>query len=344
MRSFTNFLKNNYVLVSLISIIVGLVIAHYASDVELESKKVMVCVGEICEAQTYLYPKRIYLILNLISNGFIPFGFTLLITMFFVRKFEEQENEELKNKLLQFQRDTAENAMNSVFKTMIDPSFFYVIRNDVLNCRLIRKNAKWIYDVLVDKTSGSLKMKRTISYTLENLSSEKQIEPVAISAMSSDYVKSNVTKLQFRLQQEKVFNDLEISIDESVQDKKVGKATKDIEIEGKQSVEIVKEIEQEFSKEFIYETHFANSPLTDLEIQINFPEDYDFRLSCDALSQEYETTIDEPSRKVIRFKNAILKGQGIEFYCSKKKRCLASAIHSIFVGFAVIASFPIMDC
>lgn len=319
MRGFTNFLKNNYVLVSLISIIVGLVIAHYASDVELESKKVMVCVGEICEAQTYLYPKQIYLILNLISNGLIPFGFTLLITMFFVRKFEEQENEALEKKLLKFQRDTAENAMNSVFKTIIDPSFFFVIKNDVLNCRMIRKNAKWIYDVSIGETAGTLKMKRTISYTLENLSNEKQIEPVTILAMSSDYVKSNVTKLQYRRQQDKQFQSLDIVEDESVQDKKIGKATKDIEIEGNQSVEIVKEIEQEFSNEFIYETHFANSPLTDLEIQINFPEGYDFRLSCDALSQEYEKTIDEPSRRIIRFKNAILKGQGIEFYCSKKK-------------------------
>ena len=80
------------------------------------------------------------------------------------------------------------------------------------------------------------------------------------------------------------------------------------------SSEIVKGIKQTFDSNYIYETQFATCPLSNLEIQVNYPSDYKFELTS-ALSEEPEKDTSNPRRNIYRFKNAILKGQGVEFYC-----------------------------
>jgi len=316
MEKMVDVLKSHYVIIGIVMIFIGLLISIYFGDVEFVPKQILTLDSDHQPVtKDYVFPKIIYPIAEFISSAVIPFGITLIITMFFVNNFTKQENEQLKNELLSFQNDTAENAVYSIFKQIIDPSFFEIVKNDVLNCKLIRRNAKWIYDI--EEKAGKLVMTRTISYSVENLSTEKQTESIKVKGLLNSYMKTRVVSLQYDKNDGKGFN---IIYDSNEIDHCECSAAveENIEIEGRKSVEIIKIIEQTFTNNFIYETHFANEPLTDLEIQVNYPEGYSFSLNQCFWSQPVDKPIDGNKRKVFKFKNAILKGQGIEFFCEKK--------------------------
>mgnify|MGYP003291426608 CR=1 FL=1 len=75
-------------------------------------------------------------------------------------------------------------------------------------------------------------------------------------------------------------------------------------------------MEQVFSTTFIYETHFLNDPLADLELSVTFPDGYNFTLCKGPVTSNVTEEINDNKQKIYKFNKAILKGQGIEFYCS----------------------------
>lgn len=302
-------LKKNYFVIGALIIFVGVLISILWGEVEFVPKQILTLDSSHQPVtKDYIFPKIVHPIAEFISSAAIPFGITLIITMFFVNNFTKQENDQLRKELLDFQNNTAEDAIYSIFKTIIEPSFFEIVKEEVLNCKMIRKEAKWIYDI--EEKDGKLMMTRTISYVVKNLSTEKQSEPIKVSGNSNSYVTTRVLKLE---------NKMEVSSSNGDgHDGSLPIVEKKIDIEGGQSVEVKKIVEQVFQTNFIYETHFAIEPLADLEIQVNYPEGYSFSLNQCFCSQFNESSTDRPNRKIYKFKNAILKGQGVEFFCEKK--------------------------
>lgn len=309
-------LKKNYFVIGALIIFVGVLISILWGEVEFVPKQILTLdSNHQTVTKDYVFPKIVYPIMNFVSSAVIPFGITLIITMFFVNNFTKQENKQLQEQLLAFQNNTAENAIYSIFKTIIEPSFFEIVKEDVLNCKMIRKDAKWIYDI--EEKDGKMKMTRTISYTVKNLSTKNQSEIVKASGFSNSYVKTQVVELKYKKQGDSNGFQTIYSINDENPEESSASVEKNIEVEGANSVEIIKKITQIFESKFVYETHFANEPLTDLEIEVNFPENYIFSLNNSFLGQFIDQPIVESKRIVYKFKKAILKGQGIEFFCEK---------------------------
>lgn len=87
---------------------------------------------------------------------------------------------------------------------------------------------------------------------------------------------------------------------------------------GKQA-EVVIAIAQVFPRDYIYETHFLNYWAVNLELTVNFPENYDFHLNTTVLASRTELIVDVMTKKAYRISGAIYRGQGIEFLCFPRK-------------------------
>jgi len=319
-KCFSEWFKANYLFGVFFFIVLWLIFCYLSNNYKLVPKNLETLQnGEVViEEYKAIEPK--HFIFELLSNLFLTLGITLFITMFFTNYFSRREREDFEKRLEQFQKETAKNAFFSLFHQIVDESFFNVIKTDVIQCKKIRKNAKWIYDITEEQDDNGdkhLELLRTIKYTVQNLSAEPLEEKICFNAFSNSFISTEFDMVKTKENGAMKFE--EHKLDSFTQpDNNVLSYNKSIIIKANDSVEIVKSVRQIFKNTFIYETHFANCPLANLEIQVNIPKDYIFNLSADSLTEKPIKDDSNPRRIIYTFDNAILKGQGVEFYCEKK--------------------------
>ena len=311
-----NFLKKYYLILAILIICAGYYISYKTNNYEFQNKVLQVIKDNEIQHKEYISLENKFIVLSLISEACITFGITLLITMFFVNYFDKKEKNDFKKELKEIQIETAKNAFLSLFHQIIDESFFNVVKRDIIKCKVIRKNARWIYDIYTDSDSNKLVLKRTITYTLQNLSTENRKEPMKISFLNNSYAITRNTQIKYKESTKNKYEDFDIN--KHTEEKNGYKIiTGDIEINSNSSVDIVRVLEQVFNTEFIYETHFLSTPLSGLEIEVNFPKDYQFNISFNSIENDVSQILDTETKKIWKLNGALLKGQGIEFYCEK---------------------------
>ena len=322
-EKFFSWLKKYYFIVVLVTVIIGFLFSYLNNNYGFTNKilKTIDDSENTINIKSYFTIDQKYFIYSLLSNFFLTFGITLFITMFFSNYFDKKEKKEFEDRLQKFQEDTAKNAYLSLFHQIMDESFFSMIKEDVIQCKKIRTDAKWIYDIQEKNESKNesknefLLLRRTIKYTVKNLSSDKQEEEVFFSSFSNSFISSELETIKIDNGNGE-YEDLKL--DSSFIDNIEKKGTK-ILISPNASIKIIKIINQKFSGNFLYETQFSNCPLSNLEIEINYPSNYNFSLSCDSFSAKPIKEIDTEGKLIYHFNTAIFKGQGIEFFCEKKK-------------------------
>lgn len=311
-----NFLKKYYLIPAILIICAGYYISYKTNNYEFQNKVLQVIKDNEIQHKEYISLENKFIVLSLISEVCITFGITLLITMFFVNYFDKKEKNDFKKELKEIQIETAKNAFLSLFHQIIDESFFNVVKRDIINCKVIRKNARWIYDIYTDSDSNKLVLKRTITYTLQNLSTENRKEPIKISFLNNSYAITRNPQIKYKESTKNKYEDFDIN--KHTEEKNGYKIiTGDIEINSNSSVDIVRVLEQVFNTEFIYETHFLSTPLSGLEIEVNFPKDYQFNISFNSIENDVSQILDTETKKIWKLNGALLRGQGIEFYCEK---------------------------
>ena len=312
-----NFFKKYYLIFAILIICAGYYISYKTNNYEFQNKVLQVIKDNEIQYKEYISLENKFIVLSLISEACITFGITLLITMFFVNYFDKKEKNDFKKELKEIQIETAKNAFFSLFHQIIDESFFNVVKRDIINCKVIRKNARWIYDIYTDSDSNKLVLKRTITYTLQNLSTENRKEPIKISFLNNSYAITRNPQIKYKESTKNKYEDFDIN--KHTEEKNGYKnITGDIEINSNSSVDIVRVLEQVFNTEFIYETHFLSTPLSGLEIEVNFPKDYQFNISFNSIEDDVSLNLDTETKKIWKLNGALLRGQGIEFYCEKK--------------------------
>lgn len=313
-----NKIKNNALWISILAIIIGAGMLFFSNDYEITSKTISIVEGDKVLSKVIYGLSNNKLLFELISTVLLTLGIALFISAFFIRYIEKEERQEFEKTLLSFQKETAKDAIQSVFKRIIEDEFFKIIKKDVLNAKLLRKKANWQYDITIK--DGKPRLKRTLSYVLHNISGETVKEPIQISAsttvhsdlkvISGKVRKSNGEETPFDLVSK---NDSE---SETIKSSSFQTFKKEVEVEPDEPIEVVIVIDQTFNNKYIFETHTSRHPVVDLELTVNIPEGYVFDLSS-TFSTEPRLRVNESNKKVYVVDGAIYQGQGIEFLCHK---------------------------
>ena len=307
-----NWIKKNAVAISILLVFTGGVFSYFSNDYDINAKTVDTVVEGKVESETcyVLTPNK--LILDILSTMTMSIGVALFISSFFIRYIEQEERQRFEDRLLDFQKQTSEDAILSVFNRLIEPEFFSIIKKDVLNVKLLRKNVNWQYDIK-ELENGWLDLTRTLSYDLHNISQDEAVEPIKISMNDTVHSTGRVSNCKVRYQDGR-----EEVIDLVEKEQETGFTTreKDVTIPCRASIEVVNVIEQTFPREYIYETQTTRYPIINLEITVNYPKNFQFELSSN-FSTQHRLRVNEAGKKVYVFHGAIYQGQGIEFICAK---------------------------
>ena len=97
------------------------------------------------------------------------------------------------------------------------------------------------------------------------------------------------------------------------------KSKQNITLKPGERVSIVTIIEQTFTRGYVFETHFTNHPIINLNIMVNFPPDFEFNLE-NSFSSECRLKLNEDGVKEYNVSGGIFRGQGIEFICQPKSK------------------------
>lgn len=215
--------------------------------------------------------------------------------------------------MLEFQKQTSQNAILSTFEKLIDTEFMERFRDDVLKTPFLRRDLRWQYDILRDEEGEFMVLTRTVNYHLFNQTMSTQKERLFMSYFESVHAPSKPVSMKFRLNNEKDFKSIDLST--SKESGVTVSEKNEVEIPPGRCAEVVTVIEQTFPRSYIYETHFLNQSSVNLELTVNMPSDYTFSLNASSLASRTQLIIDEPTKKVFRISGGIYQGQGIEFMC-----------------------------
>lgn len=267
--------------------------------------------GVIYESQ-YFVPLNNNQLFDLIGNICVSFAMALFVSQLFVKAIEKGDKERFEGKILNFQKETARDAIMSTFETLVDKDFMRLIKEDVFDQKTLRRNVRWHYDFF-NKPEGIL-LRRTISYKVFNTGKEDVKESVKLLSFQSEHCTTTAISAKYTVDGDDCFKD--IKRDNDIKKPIIIKG--DIDIPKNKHAEIVLVMEQLFGNGYAYETHFLNKNAIHLELTVNHDQDYDFEINSSVLGSRIESIINEPTKKVYRISGAIYRGQGIEFLYEKK--------------------------
>ena len=301
--------KNYFTIIAIVLVIIGVALLIYSNTYipKLTSIQLLDENGIITKVPNYQMEFDGY-IYNLVGQTLIGLAISIL-TIFYVSEIlTQQDRKNFEDKLSEFQKKTAESAVLSIFDTLIDESFYSIIRRDVIGLTLIRKNVNWSY-IISENETKKLTLKRVITYDLHNLTSSKQSDIIKTSVGSNKH--STITKHVVKI------NNIVLEMTKKGTDKEFEIYEGETHIEPNDKISVSIEMEQCFNNEYIYECHTTNHPLTDLTLHVTKPKDFTFDVTHQ-LSSKLETTTETEELIIYKTNGAVYKGQNIEFYSERK--------------------------
>jgi len=306
-----NFFKKYYLVVVGLFAIIGITLLAHSNNYEISAKTIeFIKDGKVCQDIIHqIQPKSLYL--SVTGQVFLSFSIATFISLFFIRSLEDEDRKKWTDIALNIQEKTSKDAIESLFKRIIDDRFFTIIKEDLLSAKIIRKHATWKYDITKD--GDKLLFRRIITYKLHNISTSPTVETLKPTMANSSHCTGRIVKCVV----EKGKKEDECNIDiENVDG--YSKGSKNITIDPGEDVSVVMIMDQEFTGSYIFETHFTQHPIINLDIIVNHPSDYDFVLQS-SFSSKCRLKINEDGVKKYNVIGGIFKGQGVEFLCEPKK-------------------------
>ena len=175
------FLKRYYLwIVILLVIFSG--IADYSSNQmsPVLNKQTVITKSGSKTIEYYSYSWTYHLVRFLVNAGY-TLSISLFISVFILKKLEDEENRLFQDRILKLQEGINKNLFDEIFKKLVDPEIFDLIKTDIINRESIRKNAKWVYDI--KEGEHGLLITQTISYELFNQTRKKIQESMTLNFM-----------------------------------------------------------------------------------------------------------------------------------------------------------------
>lgn len=313
-----NTIKKYATTISLVFLLIGGLLLYYTNSYDISTKTISVIKDNTIVDKVIYTIDSNDLFLKILATILLNLGIALFISSYFIKFIEEDEKNNFYDKLKMFQKDTAKDAIHSVFNRIINDKFFAIIQKDVLNVKLIRKNAQWQYDIIINNNNKPV-LKRTVSYELHNISNETAQESINLQAITG--LHSSMEIISGKIRYSNGTEDQMMFSVSSEAKSNIKAIDRELSLEPHETMEVVIVVEHTFHNDYIYECHSSKHPIVGLEITVNYPTNFDFELFS-TFSTEPRIRVNESGKTVYVIDGAIYKGQGVEFICSSKDKKL----------------------
>ena len=312
-----DFIKKYSTITIILLFVVSICLMYFTNQYDISSKNLELIKNGNIEQKTIWYLSNQTLFLNILGIVVLNIAVALFISSFFIRYIEKSEKESFYNKLQEFQKETAKDAIKTTFERVIDSNLFSVIEQDILNANFLRENVQWDFDIYKN-SNDKLELKRTLTYYLKNITTKDQEETFTILS-SNNQIHSTIEfeSCKYKEIHEKDYKILTFK-DQETNKKNSLEVSDKIDIKANSEVQVVIVFKTISMHEYIYETHSSRFPIIGLNITVNYPKDYEFEIVVQSFSNKLDEISSSEGKKKYETRKAIYKGQGIEFLCYKK--------------------------
>jgi hypothetical protein len=206
---------------------------------------------------------------------------------------------------------------DSLFKTLIPEELFKIIKQDIIESKIIRKEARWIYS-FSENENGKMNLKLTTHYQLHNVSRQEVTDPIKMDfyefggtdyqLLSAECVtsKSKVPLIHYEAEKP--------SSSENVLIEKTEKRTSisyTITVPPNDFVEYTVVATRNYVGD-ILDFHFNKIPVINAELFVNIPKGYIFEV-IPQMSSDMKLISESEEQRLYRVKGGILPRQGFVF-------------------------------
>lgn len=330
-------LKNNYLWVVVVLIAIGAWFAYLSSQTGFISVQTSILnsSGEISKV-TQIQQSAKGAIYSISSLFLFSLGASIFISLFVSNKIEAQLAEEKENELRKIQEAINVDVFDSLFKKLVPEEIFRVIKSDVINNKIVRKDANWIYDFReLEHDKTKIELTQTIKYELHNVSHEPIND--AINAVFDAHGIAGLRRAVCMLEG-KVSSSYETPSDTfEIPDKEVieysddktvtitrtpdgyTKVSIDVNIPPSKKIDVTLVYITIYENNYVNDGYFTKYPMINATLTATYPEDYEFDI-FQSLSSTMQKTLSEKNRSIYEVKGGILPRQGIVFTLKKANK------------------------
>lgn len=287
--------------------------------VEIGSKSFLNQEGEITNSLEVVYPIW-HQVLNLLKNFLYGLAAAIFITVFVANRLEFSQRQEKEDELNKLNEAVNINVFDSLFKTIIPQEIFKIIKQDIIENKVIRRDAKWIYNFVED--GDRIICTQTTRYELHNLSQDSVSDPVRLELdslggekykiLSAECLDMAGCKLVY-------YDPDDFDNRKNIEVESNGRLTSvsyTVNIPPESHVEYKTVFERSYFGD-ITDAQATKVPVIGADIIVNFPEGYDFDISP-MMSSMPRLITHSSSQKIYKVEGGILPRQGFVFYLVRK--------------------------
>lgn len=288
-------------------------------SVELVSKVFLNSAGDKVTSLNAEFPLW-HQVLGLLKNFLYGLGAAIFITVFVADKLQKSLHEEKQEELNKLNDSISVNVFDSLFKTIIPKEIFQIIKQDIIENKVLRREAKWIYDFT--PKNDVMICRQTTRYELHNLSHAEISDPIKLEldglGGSSYTLVSAICHGEFG----------NILVEYNPED-----PTKNLNIEAQHegnrltvhySVKIPAKSYAEYNTVFerayigdITDAQGTKVPVVGADIIVNFPIGYHFDI-MPMMSTKPRLISESSTQKIFRVDGGVLPNQGFIYHLTKK--------------------------
>lgn len=287
--------------------------------VEFSNKVILNSAGEKVTSLEATFPLW-YQIIGLVKNFLYGLGAAIFITVFIANRLQKTLHDEKQEELNKLNEAISVNVFDSLFKTIIPEAIFKIIKQEIIENKVLRREAKWIYDFTL---KGDLIVcRQTTRYELHNLSHEEVSNPIRLDLDALGGSSYRLISAECHSQ----FGDVLVKYNPEDAGKNINIDV--VRAENKLTVSYSVKIPAKSYAEYntVFEKHYKGDitdaqgtkvPVVGADIIVNFPTGYHFDIS--PLMSTTPRLISESSiQKIFRVEGGVLPNQGFVFYLVKK--------------------------
>lgn len=287
-------------------------------SVEIGPKSILNKDGEIITSLEVNYPLW-HQVINLLKNFLYGLSAAIFITVFVANRLEQAQRKEKEDELNKLNEAINVNVFDSLFKTIIPEEIFKIIKQDIIENKVVRKDAKWVYNF--EEVGSKIACTQTTRYELHNLSQASVSDPIKLELDSlggEDYKILSAECLGKSGEILVNYDPNNPDNSKNVDVKANGRITSvayTVNIPPESHVEYKTVFQRSYSGD-ITDAQATKVPVIGADIIVNYPEGYDFDISP-MMSSVPRLITQSSTQKIYKVVGGILPRQGFVFYLKR---------------------------
>ncbi len=298
----------------------AILVDDWASNYPFQSKTVTVLINGQPTSKDIIETPSSSRYARLVAVTLYSLAGSVLISAFVTTFISHQRLKEHENELRGMEQAINVNVFEALFKQLVPKEIFDSVKKDILMCKMVRRDANWIFDFSYER--DLIVLKQTLKYKLANATSEDIIDPIIATTEPSRGGKekdellkalcmidgTQIVAFDNRMKREGVTE---------ITDARGNKETVvNFTIPAGKTAEITLIWQDTYfncEKCTVHrDGYFTRYPIVNGELIVNKPPDLEFDI-FQSLSAEFSLILKEPDRMMYRLRGGVLPRQGFVF-------------------------------